>query len=434
MNDAPLELLFFGMFILLLFSAYFSSSETAMMSLNRYRLRHQAKHKHKGAMRASALLEKPDRLIGVILIGNNFVNILASSISTIIAIRLWGEAGILISSAILTVVVLIVADVTPKTIAALHPEKIAYPSSLLLVWLLWLLNPLVWLVSNISNALVKALGFAKKTGTDHQLSSEELRTIVDESSVHIPAQRQNMLLNVLDLEKVTVNEIMVPRNEVVGINLDDDIDDIMQQIINSQHTRLPVYNNDINNVIGILHIRSAARFIKMAESNKTELVQLTGDAYFVPESTPLPTQLINFQKQKRRIGIVVDEYGEVKGIVTLEDILEEIVGNFTTNLSEETADIHPQEDGTYLIDGSASIRNINRFLDWDLATDGPRTLNGLLTEMLESIPETNVGIRLPFHCAEIIQVKDNMIKTVRMWALEKSISDDEAELQANQFD
>jgi len=433
-NDAPLELLFFGMFILLLFSAYFSSSETAMMSLNRYRLRHQAKHKHKGAMRASALLEKPDRLIGVILIGNNFVNILASSISTIIAIRLWGEAGILISSAILTVVVLIVADVTPKTIAALHPEKIAYPSSLLLVWLLWLLNPLVWLVSNISNALVKALGFAKKTGTDHQLSSEELRTIVDESSVHIPAQRQNMLLNVLDLEKVTVNEIMVPRNEVVGINLDDDIDDIMQQIINSQHTRLPVYNNDINNVIGILHIRSAARFIKMAESNKTELVQLTGDAYFVPESTPLPTQLINFQKQKRRIGIVVDEYGEVKGIVTLEDILEEIVGNFTTNLSEETADIHPQEDGTYLIDGSASIRNINRFLDWDLATDGPRTLNGLLTEMLESIPETNVGIRLPFHCAEIIQVKDNMIKTVRMWALEKSISDDEAELQANQFD
>jgi len=433
-NDAPLELLFFGMFILLLFSAYFSSSETAMMSLNRYRLRHQAKHKHKGAMRASALLEKPDRLIGVILIGNNFVNILASSISTIIAIRLWGEAGILISSAILTVVVLIVADVTPKTIAALHPEKIAYPSSLLLVWLLWLLNPLVWLVSNISNALVKALGLAKKPGTDHQLSSEELRTIVDESSVHIPAQRQNMLLNVLDLEKVTVNEIMVPRNEVVGINLDDDIDDIMQQIINSQHTRLPVYNNDINNVIGILHIRSAARFIKMPEGNKTELVQLTGDAYFVPESTPLPTQLINFQKQKRRIGIVVDEYGVVKGIVTLEDILEEIVGNFTTNLSEETADIHPQEDGTYLIDGSASIRNINRFLDWDLATDGPRTLNGLLTEMLESIPETNVGIRLPFHCAEIIQVKDNMIKTVRMWALEKSISDDEAELQANQFD
>ncbi len=404
------------------------------MSLNRYRLRHQVKHKHKGAMRASALLEKPDRLIGVILIGNNFVNILASSISTIIAIRLWGEAGILISSAILTVVVLIVADVTPKTIAALHPEKIAYPSSLLLVWLLWLLNPLVWLVSNISNALVKALGLAKKPGTDHQLSSEELRTIVDESSVHIPAQRQNMLLNVLDLEKVTVNEIMVPRNEVVGINLDDDIDDIMQQIINSQHTRLPVYNNDINNVIGILHIRSAARFIKMHEGNKTELVQLTGDAYFVPESTPLPTQLINFQKQKRRIGIVVDEYGVVKGIVTLEDILEEIVGNFTTNLSEETADIHPQEDGTYLIDGSASIRNINRFLDWDLATDGPRTLNGLLTEMLESIPETNVGIRLPFHCAEIIQVKDNMIKTVRMWALEKSISDDEAELQANQFD
>jgi Mg2+/Co2+ transporter CorB len=244
-----------------------------------------------------------------------------------------------------------------------------------------------------------------------------------------------MLLNVVDLEKVTVNDIMVPRNEVAGIDLELDIDEIMEAIINSQHTRLPVYRNDLNNVVGILHMRGAARFIKMQEVNKAELVQLTHEAYFVPESTPLTTQLINFQKQKRRIAVVVDEYGDVKGIVTIEDILEEIVGNFTSNTAEETADIHPQPDGTFLIDGSATIRQINRKLDWDLPTDGPKTLNGLLTEMLENIPENQVGIRLPFHCAEIVQMKDNMIKTVRMWEREQNLlADDESELQANQYD
>lgn len=435
MNDASLELLFFSLLLLLLISAYFSCSETAMMALNRYRLRHMVKHKHKGAMRTSALLENPDRLIGVILIGNNFVNILAASIATVIALRLWGGAGILLSSFILTIVILIVAEVTPKTIAALHPEKIAYPSSSILVWLLWLLYPLVWIVSKISNALVKLLGFTLDTGRTDQLNPEEQRAVVDEASTSMPAQRQSMLLNVLDLEKVTVNDIMVPRSDVVGIDLEMDIDEITEAIINSQHTRLPVYRNDLNNVIGILHMRGAARFIRMQEVNKAELVQLTHEAYFVPESTPLTTQLINFQKQKRRIALVVDEYGEVKGIVTIEDIIEEIVGNFTSNMAEQTTDIHPQLDGTFLIDGSASIRNINRQLDWDLPTNGPKTLNGLLTELLESIPETSVGIRLPFHCAEIMQVKDNMIKTVRMWAMEPSLqARDESELQAHQYD
>ncbi|MES2624401.1 MAG: HlyC/CorC family transporter [Pseudomonadota bacterium] len=435
MNNISLEILFFLLVLLLALSAYFSSSETAMMSLNRYRLRHMAKHKHKGAMRASALLENPDRLLGVILIGNNFVIVLASSIATVIALRLWGGAGILISSFILTLVILIVSEVTPKTIAALHPEKIAYPSSFILVWLLWIFYPFVWVVSKISNAIVKLLGFALGTGNTRNLHSEELRAPVDDSSTTIPTQRHNMLSNVLDLKKVTVNDIMVPRNEVVGIDLEMDIDEIMAAILNSQHTRLPVYRNDLNNVVGILHMRGAVRFIRMQEVNKAELVQLTREAYFVPESTPLTTQLINFQKQKMRIALVVDEYGDVKGIITIEDILEEIVGNFTTNMADETADIHPQTDGTFLIDGSASIRNINRKLDWDLPTDGPKTLNGLLTEMLENIPETHVGIRLPFHCAEILQVKDNMIKTVRMWEMEQNLpGTDESELQANQYD
>ena len=404
-----------------------------MMSLNRYKLRHLVKHKHHGAMRAARLLENPDRLIGVILIGNNFVNIMASSLATIIAIRLWGDSGIFVSTILLTAVILIFAEVTPKTIAALHPELIAYPSSLLLIWLQKIFHPLVWLVGTVSNFLVKLLGFEVSPGNNHHLSTEELRTVVDESSASMPLQRQNMLLNVLDLEKVTVNDIMVPRNEVVGIDLDDDIEDIIESLMNSSHTRIPVYNKDLNNVVGILHMRNITRLMKTEEPNKAELMQLTRDAYFVPESTPLTTQLVNFQKQKRRIAIVVDEYGDVKGIVTLEDILEEIVGNFTTNLSEETSDIHPQPDGSFLIDGSTSIRDINRALDWDLPIDGPKTINGLLTELLESIPDNNVGIRLPFHCAEIIHVKDNMIKTVRMWAHEPE-EDDSSEIQANLFD
>ena len=404
-----------------------------MMSLNRYKLRHLVKHKHHGAMRAARLLENPDRLIGVILIGNNFVNIMASSLATIIAIRLWGDSGIFVSTILLTAVILIFAEVTPKTIAALHPELIAYPSSLLLIWLQKIFHPLVWLVGTVSNFLVKLLGFEVSPGNNHHLSTEELRTVVDESSTSMPLQRQNMLLNVLDLEKVTVNDIMVPRNEVVGIDLDDDIEEIIESLMNSSHTRIPVYNKDLNNVVGILHMRNITRLMKTEEPNKAELMQLTRDAYFVPESTPLTTQLVNFQKQKRRIAIVVDEYGDVKGIVTLEDILEEIVGNFTTNLSEETSDIHLQPDGSFLIDGSTSIRDINRALDWDLPIDGPKTINGLLTELLESIPDNNVGIRLPFHCAEIIHVKDNMIKTVRMWAHEPE-EDDSSEIQANLFD
>ena len=435
MNHASLEVLTISMDLLLICSAYLSGSETAMMSLNRYRLRHLVKQHHKGALRAQRLLENPDRLIGVILIGNNFVNILASSIATIIAIRLWGDAGVLIATAGLTIAILIFSEVTPKTVAALHPEKIAFPSSIILLWLLKALHPLVSLVSAVSNSILKLCGVQSQGVHDIHLSTEELRTVVDESSRKIPRQRQDMLLNVLDLEKVTVNDIMVTRNDVMGIDIEQDIGDILQTLSNSSHTRLPVYNHDLNNVMGILHIRNAARLMVMDEPNKAELLQLTREPYFVPESTPLTTQLVHFQKEKRRIALVVDEYGDVKGIVTLEDILEEIVGNFTSNLSEATTDIHPQPDGSYLIDGGTSIREINRTLDWQLPTDGPKTLSGLLTEQLESIPENHVGIRLPGHCAEIIQVKDNIIKSVRIWHVAPHRDDaDHNEIQANNFD
>ncbi|HHX82621.1 MAG TPA: HlyC/CorC family transporter [Pseudomonadaceae bacterium] len=416
MNHAPLELLFLSLVVLILCSAYFAGSEMALMSLNRYRLRHMVDKKHKGALRASKLLGNPDKLISILLIGNNFVTILASSIATIIAIRLWGDSGVIIASLALTFVILIFAELTPKTVAALHPESIAYPSSLILIGLLKVFHPLVVMINTLSRGLARLLGCEEKPGTTRPLSSDELRRVANESSRMVPRNRQAMLFNVLDLEKITVTDVMVPRNEVVGVDLEDDLDAILDTLANSSHTRLPVFSRDLNNVLGILHIRSAARLMVQDAPNKAELLQLTRNAYFVPETTPLTTQLVNFQQHKRRIALVVDEYGDVRGIVTLEDILEEIVGNFSPNLSEETPDIHPQSDGSYLIEGSTPIREINRTLQWELPTDGPKTLSGLLTELLESIPDNPVGIRLPQHYVETIQVKDKIIKTVRMWA------------------
>lgn len=390
-----------------------------MMSLNRYRLKHLARTKHAGAIRASKLLESPDKLIGIILIGNNFVNFLAASIATSIAILLVGDPAPVTTAIVLTLVVLIFAEVTPKTIAALHPEKVAYPSSFLLALLLKALYPVVWIVNFVSNGLVQILGFAvDDNDAGHQLTQEELRTVVYESSEGLTSKHQGMLLNILDLETVTVNDILVPRNEIAGIDIEDSLEDILDDIATSQHTRLPVYKKDIDNIVGTLHLRNVGRLLRIETLNKAALVQETTEPYFIPESTPLHTQLMNFQKKKLRMAVVVDEYGAVKGIVTLEDILEEIVGEFTTDMAANIKEIHAQDDDTYLIDGSASVRDINKALDWDLDSTGAKTLNGLLTEILETIPDSSVGLELDGYYAEIVQVKDNVIKTVRMWARE----------------
>ena len=418
MEETSLTVLLGVLVFLILMSAYFSSSETAMMALNRYRLRHLIKHNHRGAIRAGKLLDQPDRLIGLILIGNNLVNFIAASVGTAIAVRLWGNLGFILAPVLLTIIVLVFAEVTPKTIAALYPEKVAYPSSLLLIVLMKVFYPAVWMINKVSNGLVRLCGLKVEGGNSLHLTKEELRTVLDESGGLIPRKRHGMLLNILDLEKATVEDIMVPRNEVVGIDLDDDIAEILETISKSSHTLLPVFKKDLNEVIGFMHMRNMSKLIDIEEINKAELMQLIEEAYFVPESTPLHTQLFKFQNNKKRMAIVVDEYGDVQGIITIEDILEEIVGNFTTNLSEETDDIHPQPDGTYIIDGTATVREINKALDWDLPIDGPKTLNGLLTEMLEMIPEKNLCVRLPFHCAEILNVQDNAIRTVKMWAQE----------------
>lgn len=419
-DESSLVVLVVSFLLLLLASAYFSGSETGMMSLNRYRLKHLRRNHHPGATRASKLLEAPDKLIGVILIGNNFVNFLAASIATSIAVKVLGDPAPLATAIVLTLVVLIFGEVTPKTVATLHPETIAYPSSLLLILLLKVLYPVVWIINVVSNGLVRLLGF-KSVGDDsqQQLTQEELRTVVYESSGRIPRRRHGMLLNILDLEKVRVDEIMVPKNDIIGVDIDNDLKDVLDQISSAHHTRIPIYKQHMDNLIGILHMRSTGKFLKMETLNKAAILRETTEVYYIPESTPLHTQLFNFQKKKLRMAIVVDEFGAIKGMVTLEDILEEIVGEFTTDLITNSKDIHIQEDGSFLIDGFATIRDINRSLSWELQASGAKTLNGLLMEILESIPDSLVGIRLDGYYAEIVQVKDNVIRTVRMRPIEE---------------
>ncbi|AMX02231.1 HlyC/CorC family transporter [Microbulbifer thermotolerans] len=417
MNEIPLGLLFGLLALLIVISAFFSSSETSMMALNRYRLRHQAKSGHRGAKRAMELLSRPDKLIGVILIGNNLVNILASVIAGVVFTQLYGDAGVIYATAALTIVILIFAEVTPKTVAALRPEKIAFPASLVLRPLLWLLAPLVWLVSSISNGLARLVGVEASAGNEAEhLAPEELRTVVFESGALLPKKHKGMLLNVLDLDQATVEDIMIPRNEVTGVDLESTGDEILQQLAESSYTRLPVYRGDINRVVGILHLRRAAQILRDGpEAFSAERLQsYTDEPYFVPEATPLPTLLMNFQKKKRRMGLVVDEYGEVMGIVTLEDLLEEIVGDFTTSpVPSEDEEIVADGDDWYLIEGGTSIRDINRTLQWDLPTDGPKTLNGLAMEYLESIPDGNISFYLQDYLVEIVEVSDKMITRAR---------------------
>jgi Mg2+/Co2+ transporter CorB len=414
-DDFPVGLLFGLLALLILLSAFFSSSETGMMSINRYRLSHQASAGDSRAQRVMRLLARPDRLIGMILIGNNFINNLAASIATIIAIHFFGDvSGPAISTALLTIAILIFSEVTPKTYAAIRPERIAYPASYILEPLLKLLYPLVWLVNMISNGLLRLAGVKSVDGGGDSLTRDELRTVVHEAGTLIPYRHQAMLLSILDLENVTVNDIMVPRHEVIGIDLDHSLEDILTQIRTSQHTRLPVYKGDINNIIGMLHLRNAARFLSRPEVTKAAIVEEAREPYFIPESTPLHTQLLNFQQQKRRIGIVVDEYGDVEGLATLEDILEEIVGEFTTDVSE-AREIYPQDDGSHVIEGTANIREVNKALGWKLPTDGPKTLNGLILEHLESFPQGPVCLQMGSTRMEILDIRDNLITSARCW-------------------
>ncbi len=417
MNDIPLSFLFGFLGILILLSAFFSSSETSMMSLNRYRLRHLEKKKHRGAIRAANLLRRPDRLIGMILIGNNLVNNFAAALTTLIAIRLYGEEAVWTASIMLTLAVLIFAEVTPKTIAALYPEKVAFPFTWILKPLLFILYPAVWLVNHVSNGLAWIFGINTSNSpmTEH-LHPDELRTVLHEAGDLIPDQHQGMLLNILDLEKASVEDIMIPRSEMTGLNLDDSQVSLANQLRSADFTRIPVYEGDINNVIGIIHVRFILRFLSEDISNLHNSIRQHMDKpYFVPESTPLHTQLMNFQKQKLSMALIVDEYGDIQGLVTIADLLEEIVGDFTTNITEiQQPDIRNLDDDWYAIEGSASIREINRSLEWELPTNGPKTLNGLMMEYLETIPKGHISFTIMDYRFETQMISSTMIESARV--------------------
>ena len=413
MSDVPSGILIGALVVLVILSACFSGSETGMMALNRYRLRHLSRAGHRGARRASRLLERPDRLIGLILLGNNFVNIAASSLATVLALRLLGETGIALAAGLLTLVILIFAEVAPKTLAALHPERVAFPAAHVLTWLLAVFQPLVIAVNWMANGVLRVLRLSP-SGTDREsLSREELRTVVAEAGALIPRGHRQMLVSILDLEKVTVDDIMIPRNEINAIDLDDPPSEIFEQVVHSQHTRLPLYRGDVNEIEGVLHLR---RVVAPPRENGLAawLRAQASEPYFVPAGTPLSVQLRNFQRAQERLGLVVDEYGDIKGLVTLEDLLEEIVGEFTTDPADHSADVHPQPDGTYLVDGSANVRELNRAMQWELPTDGPKTMNGLVLEHLEDIPEPGTSLMIAGYPIEIVQTTGNAVRTARL--------------------
>ena len=381
------------------------------MAINRYRLKHLANSGHRGARLAQKLLTRPDRLIGLILLGNNMVNILAASIATIIAIRLYGDNGIWISTLVMTVIVLIFAEVAPKTVAALHPEKIAFPASYVLVVLLKLLNPVVWLVNSFANLLLKPFGVKTDVVALERLDRAELRTLVTEGG-KISNDHQRMLVNILDLEQASVQDVMVPRGEIVGIDLDDDWVDILSQLTQTVYTRLPVYRENIDNVVGMLHIRAVISKLSLGGLKFEDLQRSVLRPYFVPEGTSLTRQLLEFQSKERRMALVVDEYGDIQGLVTLDDILEEIVGEFTPEGRGRSRTMRRLDDGSYLVDGSTSVRTLNRRLDWNLPFEDAHTLGGLLIEEMELIPEGKSSIKISGHTMTIVDIRDNVIHKV----------------------
>ncbi|MGE4666481.1 HlyC/CorC family transporter [Yersinia enterocolitica] len=401
--------------IMVVVSAYFSASETGMMTLNRYRLRHLSKQGNRAARRVEKLLRRPDRLISLVLIGNNLVNILASALATIVGIRLYGNAGVAIATGVLTFVVLIFAEVMPKTIAALYPERVAFPSSVLLAPLQKIMLPLVWLLNTITRGLMRLCGIRGNVHSSDAVSKDELRSIVNESHSQISRRNQDMLISVLDLEKVTVSDIMVPRNEVVGIDINDDWKSIMRQLTHSPHGRIVLYRQSLDDAIGMLRVREAYRLMtEKKEFNKENLLRAADEIYFIPEGTPLNVQLVKFQRNKEKVGMIVDEYGDIQGLVTVEDILEEIVGDFTTSMSPSLAEeVNPQNDGSVLIDGSANVRELNKAFNWALPIEA-RTINGMLLEELEEIPQVDAQVRVGNYLIDVLDVQENMIKRVRV--------------------
>jgi Mg2+/Co2+ transporter CorB len=408
----PLGMLFGILVLMLILSAFFSGSETALMTLNRYRLRHLVKLKHAGAIKAHKLLQRPDRLLGLILLGNQFANIFGASVTTVIALRLYPEeeSSIAIAAGLLTIAMLIFSEVTPKTLAAIKPELLAFPAAWIYTGLLKVFYPIVGFVNLFVNLLLRLGGInVKENGHETQLSKDELKSIITEAESLMPIRYQKMLLGILDLESATVEDIMTPRNEIIGIDLELPIEDIVTQIKTSPHTQLAVYKKNINRIVGFLHLRKVLMIINQENFDKHTIMGLLSKPVFIPESTPVHTQMLNFKVEKSRIGLVVDEYGDVQGLVTLDDLLQEIVGELLTD--DNTA--RKQSDGSYLVDANITVRELNRVTQWSLPTEGPKTLNGLIIEFMETIPEQGTCFQLHGHPLEIIKRDENTVKLVK---------------------
>ena len=388
------------------------------MALNKYRLKHLIKQNSRSAKRADKLLQRPDRLLGVILIGNNFVNILAAALTTILCLELFGNSGVFIGSIILTIIILIFAEVTPKTFAAKNAEAIALPASGILKILQKILYPLIWIVNFFSNSLLSLLK-ANEKDSNEDITTEELKSVLENSGDLIPKRYQDMLISILDLDAILIDEIMTPRNEIVGIDLDDSFEQLMKKVSEDSKEIIPIYEQNLDNLKGIIDFNGIKSFLISEGRNFDSFMEFVQEVYVALENTSLSNQLFNFQKDNKTSALVVDEYGNVKGLVTLNDILEEIVGELSTNQTDRI-EIQEQKDGSFLIDGSVAIREINKKLSWDLPLEGPLTLNGLILEKIETIPKSNVSINLNNYLIETVLIKDNMIKFVKVLKKEKT--------------
>jgi len=411
LNDMPLSMLFCILAAMLILSAFFSGSETALMTLNRYRLRHLVKLNHSGAIRANQLLQRPERVLGLILLCNNFVNNFASSIATVIAIRLYAdeESSVAIAAGILTIVMLIFSEVTPKTLAAIKPEPLALPAAWIYTLLLKVLYPIVWFVNLFVSLFLRIAGVDVKKNRHATLNKDELKSIISDAESLMPTRYQKMLMGILDLESATVEDIMTPRNEIIGIDLELPIENIIARIKTSPHTRLPVYKISIDRIIGFIHLRKILALLNQENFDKQTIINLLDKPSFIPESTSVHNQMHRFKHEKIRIGLVIDEYGDVQGLVTLDDLLQEIVGELIT----DDVAVRTQSDGSYLVDANITIRELNRVTQWSLPTEGPKTLNGLIIEFMETIPETGTSIRLHEYLLEIIKRDENSVKLVK---------------------
>jgi len=416
LSEIPLWILLALIAFLVLMSAFFSGSETSMMAINRYRLKHLVKEKNKSAKRVSRLLERTDRLLGVILIGNNFTHTLSTALATVVAIRLWSDSAVLAVTVFMTIIMIIFAEVMPKTIAALKPESIAFPASYLLKPLSKLLSPLITLVSFVSNNVTKMMGINLDNTDKDELKPEELRTLLQTSGV--PKRQEEMLMGIFDMDYLSVNDVMIPKNEIIGIDLNDEIEEILKQLQIIDFTYIPCYEDSIDNIQGFLSLNKKADFLGNKIQSKENLKAELREPLFVPENTPLYKQLANFQSSGRRVGLIVDEYGDIEGIITLRAILEIIVGEITTE-SIERMDIMPQADGTYLIEGNVMVREVNRRLEWELPTEGPKTLSGLILEEVQTIPDTNIGLTIGGYRIETVLIKDNVIKLAKIKKVEE---------------